>query len=75
MVKYFSQEFFAELQDKLSNDTVWQEGTKGTKTSMKLGSTDQNNTQNFLLQVEDGKTTITPVPSRCNPQTNPKGCG
>jgi putative sterol carrier protein len=60
MVKYFSQEFFAELQDKLSNDTVWQEGTKGTKTSMKLGSTDQNNTQNFLLKVEEGKTTITP---------------
>ena len=25
--------------------------------------------------VSRGKTTITPVPPRCNPQTNPKGCG
>ena len=58
MVKYFSQEFFAELQDKLSNDAKWQEGTKGLKTSMRLGSTDQNNAQTYLIKVEEGKTVI-----------------
>ena len=42
MVKYFSPEFFAQLQDSLANDTKWQEGTKGLKTSMKLSSTDKD---------------------------------
>ena len=60
MVKYFSQEFFAELQDKLSNDAKWQQDTKGLKISMRLGSTDQNSAQNYLIKVEEGKTVISP---------------
>ncbi len=41
MVKYFSAEFFAQLQDALANDPKWQEDTKGLKTSIKLTSTDR----------------------------------
>jgi putative sterol carrier protein len=60
MVKYFSPEFFTELQTSLEKDAKWQEGTKGLKTSMKLTTTDPNNTTTYLLRVEDGKTTILP---------------
>jgi putative sterol carrier protein len=60
MVKYFSPEFFAQLQDSLANDPRWQEGTKGLKTSVKLSSTDQNAASSYLLKVEEGRTTITP---------------
>ncbi len=60
MAKYFSQEFFAELQEKLSNDAKWQEDTKGLKTSIRLSSTDRNDPRTFLIKVEEGKTVITP---------------
>ncbi len=58
MVKYFSPEFFAQLQDSLANDAKWQETTKGLKTSVKLTSTEQSNASTYLLKVEDGKTSI-----------------
>jgi putative sterol carrier protein len=60
MVKYFSPEFFAQLQETLANDPKWQEDTKGLKTSIKLSSTDQNSAASYLLKVEEGKTTISP---------------
>ncbi|HVC27288.1 MAG TPA: SCP2 sterol-binding domain-containing protein [Nitrososphaerales archaeon] len=60
MVKYFSPEFFAQLQDNLANDAKWQEGTKGLKTSIKLVSTEQSNVSSYMLKVEDGKTSISP---------------
>jgi putative sterol carrier protein len=60
MVKYFSPEFFALLQESLENDAKWQESTKGLKTSMKLGTTDRGNASSYLLKVEEGRTTITP---------------
>jgi len=60
MVKYFSAEFFAQLQDALANDAKWQEGTKGLKTSIKLTSTEQNVASSYTLRVEDGKTLISP---------------
>jgi putative sterol carrier protein len=60
MVKYFSPEFFAQLQDSLANDAKWQEGTKGLKTSVKLTSIEQSNASSYLLKVEDGKTSISP---------------
>jgi putative sterol carrier protein len=60
MVKYFSSDFFAQLQEKLANDTKWQEGTKGLKTSVKLTFTDLNVASSYLLRVEEGKTTIAP---------------
>ena len=58
MVKLFSPEFYAQLQDDLSNDPKWQEGTKGLKTSIKLTSTGPGGSSTYLLRVEDGKTTI-----------------
>jgi putative sterol carrier protein len=61
MIKYFSAEFFAQLQDTLENDAKWQESTKGLKTSVKLSLTDQSDASSYLLKVEDGKTTITPT--------------
>jgi putative sterol carrier protein len=63
MVKYFSAEFFAQLQEGLSNDAKWQEDTKALKTSIKLSSIDQNGVgaaSSYLLKVEEGKTTISP---------------
>ncbi len=63
MVKYFSAEFFAQLQDTLANDAKWQEGTKGLKTSIKLTSTDQSVASSYLVKVEDGKTSIGPSDS------------
>jgi putative sterol carrier protein len=60
MVKYFSPEFFVQLQDTLANDAKWQEGTKGLKTSVKLTSTEQGKASIYLLKVEDGKTSISP---------------
>ncbi len=60
MVKYFSPEFFAQLQDSLANDAKWQEGTKGLKTSVKLVSTEQSNVSSYMLKVEEGKTSISP---------------
>jgi putative sterol carrier protein len=60
MVKYFSPEFFAQLQDSLASDTKWQEDTKGLKTSIKLSTTDRDTAASFLLKVEEGRTTISP---------------
>lgn len=58
MVKLFSPEFYAQLQDSLSNDPKWQESTKGLKTSIRLTSNSQGGSSTYLLKVEDGKTTI-----------------
>jgi putative sterol carrier protein len=60
MVKLFSPEFYAQLQDSLSNDPKWQDSTKGLKTSIKLTATGQGTASTYLLKVEEGKTTITP---------------
>jgi putative sterol carrier protein len=60
MVKYFSPEFFAQLQESLVNDPKWQEGTKGLKTSMKLSTSDPDSASSYLLKVEEGKTLISP---------------
>ena len=58
MVKYFSPEFFAQLQETLGNDAKWQEDTKGLKTSIKLSTTDPNGASSHVLKVEEGKTLI-----------------
>ena len=60
MVKFFSPEFFAQVQDALANDAKWQEDTKALKTSIKLTSTGEANASSYLLKVEDGKTTLSP---------------
>ncbi len=58
MVKFFSPEFFAQVQESLANDAKWQEDTKSMKSSIKLTSTGQENAATYLLKVEEGKTTI-----------------
>jgi putative sterol carrier protein len=58
MVKYFSPEFFAQLQETLVNDAKWAEDTKGLKTSIKLSTTDPGSALSHLLKVEEGKTVI-----------------
>lgn len=60
MVKFFSAEFFAQIQDALVSDPRWQEGTKGLKTSMRLTSTGEGG-GSYVLRVEEGKTSITPA--------------
>ncbi len=56
MAKYFSDEYFKELETRLNSDAKWQEGTKNLKTSLLLASTDQS--ASFSVAVENGKTTI-----------------
>lgn len=59
MVKFFSAEFFTQIQDGLASDSKWQEDTKSLKTSVKLTSTGQPEPSTYLLKVEEGKTTVT----------------
>ena len=56
MAKYFSEEFFKEVEVKLGTDTTWQQATKGVKSTIKLSTTDQGT--NFLLTIEEGATRI-----------------
>ncbi|MDG6925237.1 MAG: SCP2 sterol-binding domain-containing protein [Nitrososphaerota archaeon] len=56
MAKFFTDEFFREVEQKLSADPKWLQDTKGVKTSVLLGATDQGSS--FLLKVEDGATSI-----------------
>jgi putative sterol carrier protein len=59
MVKYFSEEFFKEVESRLAADPKWQLDTKGIRTTILVNATDQPTP--FLVKVEDGTTTITPV--------------
>lgn len=59
MVKFFTEEYFREVEQRLLADAKWQQDTKGVKTSVLLGVTDQGS--NFLLKVEDGMTSISKV--------------
>ena len=61
MVKFFSPEFFGQFQDALVNDPKWQEAAKGLKISLKIVSTGEGGAASYLLKVEEGKTTISPV--------------
>src|SRR5437899_1469071 len=56
MVKYFSKEFFKEVEMKLGGDSAWQAATKGVKSTIKLGTTDQGT--NYLVTIDDGSTRI-----------------
>jgi len=59
MVKYFTEEYFKEVEQRLLADPKWQTDTKGVRTTILLGATDQGAT--FLLKVEEGATTISKV--------------
>lgn len=58
MVKFFSPEFFAQVQGSLASDEKWQADTKGLRTSIKLTSTGQESASSYLLKVEEGATTV-----------------
>ena len=60
MAKFLSDEYFAQLQDALTQDPKWTETTKTVKTSIALNVTDTG--QNYVLAVENGATTLRKVP-------------
>jgi putative sterol carrier protein len=53
---YFAEEYFLEVEKKLTEDQKWQSDTRGVRTSILLRVIDQN--ASFLIKVEDGKTSI-----------------
>jgi putative sterol carrier protein len=59
MAKFFSDEYFAELQGALAQDQKWSESTKNVKTSIAFNVTDMP--QNYVLGVENGVTTLQKV--------------
>jgi len=56
MAKYFSDEYFKEIELRLVSDPKWQQDTKGVKTTILLNAADRSTL--FLIKVEDGVTTI-----------------
>ncbi len=59
MVKFMSDEYFAQLQVTLSQDARWSEISKTIKTSIALNASDIG--QNYVLAVENGTTTLQKV--------------
>lgn len=59
MVKYFTEEYFKEVEQRLAADPNWQQDTKGVKTTILLNAVDQSAL--FLIKVEEGVTTIAKV--------------
>ena len=56
MSKYFTEEFFKEVEQKLVADPKWQLDTKDIKTTVLLSAPDR--AALFLIKVEGGATTI-----------------
>ena len=56
MTKYFTEEYFKEVEQRLAADPKWQQDTKGIKTTILLSAPDQSAL--FVVKVEDGVTTI-----------------
>jgi putative sterol carrier protein len=56
MAKYFTEEFFKEVEQKLAADPKWQQDAKGVKTTILLSAPDQSAL--FLIKVEEGVTSI-----------------
>jgi putative sterol carrier protein len=56
MTKFFSDEYFKELEGALKGDQKWNDSMKGVKTSVLIGATDTN--QNYILSVENGTTAL-----------------
>ena len=59
MAKFLSDEYFALVQTALSQDVKWTESTKNFKSTMAINVTDIG--QNYLLNVENGTTTLQKV--------------
>jgi|ERR1035438_244097 putative sterol carrier protein len=56
MAKYFTEEYFKEVEQKLTADPKWQQDTKGIKTTILLSAPDRSAL--FLIKVEEGVTVI-----------------
>jgi len=56
LTKYFTEEYFKEVEQRLAADPKWQQDTKGIKTTILLSAPDQSAL--FVVKVEDGVTTI-----------------
>jgi len=61
LVKFFTEDYFKEIEQKLATDPKWLQDTKGVKTTILLGVTDQ--ASYFLLRVEEGVSSISKVDS------------
>jgi putative sterol carrier protein len=59
MAKFMSDEYFSQVQAALSQDPKWSENAKTIKTTIAFNVTDMS--QNYVLGVEDGATTIQKV--------------
>lgn len=59
MAKFLSDEYFSLVQTALNQDAKWTESTKNFKSSMAINATDVG--QNYLLNVENGTTTLQKV--------------
>ncbi len=57
MAKYFSDEFFTEIEGRLAGDPIWQQATQGVKSAIRLTTTDQ--ASSYLITIEEGVTRIT----------------
>ncbi len=58
-MRYFTEEYFKEVEKRLLEDPTWQQSTKGIKTTILLTATDQS--ESFLINVEQGKTSVNKV--------------
>jgi putative sterol carrier protein len=56
LAKFFSEDYFNQMQTMLVGDQKWMDTTKGVKTSIALNASDVG--QNFVLSVENSFTTI-----------------
>jgi putative sterol carrier protein len=58
-MKFFSDEYFGELQSALSKDAKWTEATKSIRTTIAFNVTDIG--QNYVASVENGTTNLQKV--------------
>jgi putative sterol carrier protein len=58
-MRYFTEEYFKEIERRLVEDPTWQQNTKGIKTTILLTATDHG--ESFLIKVEEGKTSVNKV--------------
>jgi len=56
LARFFSEEYFKELESRLNSDETWVARTKNLKSSILLTAADQGSS--FSITVENGRTTI-----------------
>ncbi len=58
-MRYFTEEYFKEIERRLLEDSTWQQSTKGIKTTILLTATDKS--ESFQIKVEEGVTIVNKV--------------